>query len=1207
MNSRERLEGYLNGLRRRIRAQIYARAAAVGALSALALTALLVWLLQRDGFGSQLVIVSRASLLLLLAFVAIALIVWPLRRLGVRQGAPEFERRLPAQHGRIETYLDAQRREASGSHSPLIDLLAGDAVALTDTTPLRAVVPGWRIWGVAAMAFAAVAVLALMLIAGTGFWGYGSRYLLTGAALPRIAVPLRTISVSPGDVTVRRNSDLTIRADIEGFTPDQAEVFVRFADEQRWQRAPMQIVENGATTTWEFKLYALRGPLHYYVAATNGRSTERSGEHNVAIVDLPRVERVRLTYEYPQWTGLPAQIEEESRDIRAVAGTQVKLEVFANSPLESPSIVVDGAAATMLQNGVASTGTIAVAKPGRYHISARVADELVALTDDYPIEIVSDEKPSIDIQKPGRDWRATSIEEVPVKIQAQDDFRLQQVELRYSVNGGDWQALKVAGGARQSNSESLLRLEDLGAAQKKTDAANESARLEPGDLVSYYAVAKDRKQAVQTDLFMVQVQPFERRFTQGQGGGGAGAGMGDEQGAISERQREILLATWNLQRSDEKSSRTRTQLQDNAKMLAELQATLAAQARTLAERMRARASTEEDPRIGQFVESLERAAKAMDPAAKYLNEFELEAAVPVEQQALQQLLRAESAFRDIQVAMQRDNGSGGGQQAARNFAEMFELEMDVDKNHYETQSQLSQRNERDELDEVIRKLKQLADRQEKLARQADRSAVSQREQRWQQEQLRREAEDLQRRLAELARSQNADSQSGQDSQRGSERSNSQQSRSTQNRSTQDRSEQSRSEQSRSEQARSEQGQSSGNQISPALNSMRAALEDMREANGDDSRTSRSAAEASRNLRQALEQMQRPRGEGMAETLEQLAEQAGGLAAEQRRVETDLYKALSEAMQSAEQRGQLDSSRAQQLIESKQRMANDVRGLQREMRDAMDDHRSDNPEATQRLGEALTEIETANLDLRLNRSIAEIRYGRAREAAPREGLIAEALDTLERNLRATAWIAAGEKRDKADGASPDALLAELGGLRQALQQAQDAKAPDREQPNSGQRSGNNEGGPVNGDTADNLSAWNPASPRGAPDVSSASLETGAGQWRRREAAEIAERLEAMANRLNGVQLTAAEINALRRMTRDLRRLAGNPLASQADAMAKLVDQIELAALAAARKSGSTTSAHTAASTADTPQYREAVAEYYRRLGSGCTHEEGARPC
>ena len=76
-------------------------------------------------------------------------------------------------------------------------------------------------------------------------------------------------------------------------------------------------------------------------------------------------------------------------------------------------------------------------------------------------------------------------------------------------------------------------------------------------------------------------------------------------------------------------------------MLADFQTTLSQQARTLAQRTRARMDVDADERVKTFVESLERAAGLMEPAAGHLSAFRLQEAVTPEQQALQQLLRAE--------------------------------------------------------------------------------------------------------------------------------------------------------------------------------------------------------------------------------------------------------------------------------------------------------------------------------------------------------------------------------------------------------------------------------------------------------------------------------------------------------------------------------------------------------------------------------------
>jgi hypothetical protein len=1249
MTSRERLESYLAELRSRLRAHIYLRAGAVGAAGTLLLTALAVWLFNREGFASSIAISARVAVVFLLLLVAVMLLWLPLRRLKRDDGSKVFEQHLPEEHGRIQTYLDSKRREAEGHASPLIELLAADAATIAEKTPPTTIVSHRRFALAASIAGAAVVALALMLTVGPSYWGFGSRHLLLGAELPREAITLKRVSVEPGDTTIRRNSDIAIQATVEGFRPEQTQVFVRFADQAQWEAAPMRSAEEGQ---FDFKLYAVRGPLIYYVQADGVRSPE----HNIGVVDLPKIQRVRLTYQYPEWTGLDAMTDEESRDIRAVAGTDVKVEVFADAPLDAPALIVDGRSQELDQKGAANVGTIAVNEPGKYQIGARVADEFVALSDEYTIEIVADEKPTIEIRKPGRDWRATSIEEVPVHIQAEDDFKLRDVSLLYSVNGGEWRKMPVGGGARRSENESLLSMEELG------EKAADSQRLVPGDLVSYYAVAKDRSQSVQTDLFMVQVQPFERTFKQGGGGGGGGGGMSDEQGAISERQREILLATWNLQRSDERNNRTREQLEDSARMLADFQTTLATQARTLAQRTRARMDVDSDERVKTFVESLERAAGLMEPAAGHLSAFRLQDAVTPEQQALQQLLRAESAFREVQVSMQQDGG-GEGSQAARNFGEMFELEMDVEKSQYESESQLSQQNKQQELSEAIRKLKELAERQEKLAEQ-QRTAQQLQEQRWQQEQLRREAEDLRRRLNELNRQQQG----------------SQQQQANSNSSRQGQSGASGSS------SGSKGKQSSGNnsqersEVEQALQSVNQALDDMRAANeskGEGSPNNESAREASKHLRQALKQIDKPDSSRLDETLERFADRSGRMLEDQKRIENELYKSLSQGNEStfrSSGRGGLSQREVKDLVEAKQRMASELSELQGDMRGAVHEHRAKTPKTTQRLSEIVRDIEGSDVMYRLNRSAAEVYYGRAREAAPREGLITDALDSLQHDLREAATQAANERTQKRDSATTDDLLAQVAELRRAVRSAQrtgeeqggqqsengqqgqqgdsskgqSGDRPDQANSSQSQRgdqsgqgnssqaqqgdqsgkgdsrsarlngenqqggdssqgqqadgskgsSGSRQGGTSQaegsrGGTAGaqhGLSAWNPIiPPRGLN-----TLEEGRGSLAR-ETAAISQRIRDLTNRMTNGELTAAEIDALRRNANQLRRLNGDPLAESGEMM-RVIDQIELTALNAAARAKGDSPAHAELPSPDSPRYREAVAEYYRRLGN-----------
>src|SRR5690606_21423633 len=78
-------------------------------------------------------------------------------------------------------------------------------------------------------------------------------------------------------------------------------------------------------------------------------------------------------------------------------------------------------------------------------------------------------------------------------------------------------------------------------------AAPAQIPLQPGDLITYYAEASERSQTVRPDMSFINVQPYRRRYSQSQlSGGGGGGGGGGQQDEISQRQRQIIVSTWNL-------------------------------------------------------------------------------------------------------------------------------------------------------------------------------------------------------------------------------------------------------------------------------------------------------------------------------------------------------------------------------------------------------------------------------------------------------------------------------------------------------------------------------------------------------------------------------------------------------------------------------------------------------------------------------------
>ena len=138
----------------------------------------------------------------------------------------------------------------------------------------------------------------------------------------------------------------------------------------------------------------------------------------------------------------------------------------------------------------------------------------VRISDDYFIEAKKDEAPSVKIIRPGRDPHVSPIEEVPVRVEAADDFGLAGVDLHYSVNGGPEQVvpLSKAKGAKQAEGKTTLYFENF--------------KLVPGDLVSFYATARDATKTSRSDIVFAQADPFDYQFRQSQQSGGGGMAAG---------------------------------------------------------------------------------------------------------------------------------------------------------------------------------------------------------------------------------------------------------------------------------------------------------------------------------------------------------------------------------------------------------------------------------------------------------------------------------------------------------------------------------------------------------------------------------------------------------------------------------------------------------------------------------------------------------
>ncbi|MBV9443052.1 MAG: hypothetical protein JO217_10185, partial [Acidobacteriaceae bacterium] len=854
----------------------------------------------------------------------------------------------------------------------------------------------------------------------------------------------------------------------------------KFGNALKWETIPMQARSDGSK--YRFVFAGLSDPVEYYVQADGAQSRH----FTINVKDLPAIRRVRVALHYPSGLGLTDVVNDPGGDIRAVQGTEADIAVLTDRPLDAGLLVTERGEKFPLRHvdGNWVTASLSIQKDGSYHVAAVDSGETIRISDDYFIEAKKDEPPTVKIVNPGRDPHVSIIEEVPVTISATDDFGINGLDLHYTVNGGPEQVVP------------LLKQKGVREAEGKSTLYFENFKVVPGDLVSMYATARDAKTTSRSEMIFAQTEPFDFKFSQSQqaGGGGMGGMGGGDPSNISERQKQIIAATFNELRD---SGKAKAVLQEDARFLSDLQGKLGEQARTLAERMASRELGASGSQFTEFSRLMTQSSVDMSNAASQLRPAKWQDALAPEQKALQGLLRAEALFRDIQVAFgQRSGGGAGGNGAQRDLARMFDLELDTSKNQYETGQSPDSAGGGDQqkaIDEAFEKLQMLAKRQQELA--AQNAQKQDFEQRWEEEQLRREAEELRQQMQQLA----------QNSQNGQQSSQSQQSSGSQ--SSSGGSSSSASSRSSSRSGRNSQNQQMSDALKQATGALERAENEMRKAVTERDATAQQRAAS--QLKEAQDMLNRMLHDQAGSSVGDLAERAQEIANQQKELANrlkqmygngssdergrDWQSARNFGGQPSENSGEAmpemndpNSTRfgygfrrrywqqemqpthnateqEKTLAAEKERLAAQLEQLEKQMGQQAENMSGTRPDASAKMRRALSEAEQKELALRMQKNAEWIRQGYGDRNIGMEDSVTAGVDQLSRDLRGVQ--SALNNQPGGQGSGKDDHTAEaLNQLRQL-----------RDQLERGDQGGAQNGNPQNGQRGGN-GAW---TPRGGP--------------------------------------------------------------------------------------------------------------------------------
>ena len=643
--------------------------------------------------------------------------------------ARKIEERHPELHALLLTAIEQKPDPATGQLNFLQQRVVDEALAESRRHEWVDTVSGAQLLGMRA---AQMAALALLVFGLSRLHTKSSEYAALGPG------GSLSISVTPGDLTLERGSGFVVLAKFAGQVPAEATLVIASATATNAPAKRIPLTRNLSDPVFGGSITEVGSNIIYRVEF----GKERSRDFAVNVFDYPALQRSDARIVYPEYTTLPEKRIEETRRVSAVEGSKVDFTLQLNKPVTGARLV--GKDKSIIPLTVESNRPLAHLKDfalmtnGTYELQLIDADRRTnKLTAQFVLEALKNRRPELKLVAPRGDQRVSPLEEMNFNGEAWDDFGLRDHGLSYTVSGTNTFTLTFGTNSAPNEKKSiahLLKLEDL--------------RAQPDQLVSWFLWADDigpdgKVRRTASDMYFAEVRPFEEIYRESQAQQGENEqsqsqGQGNETQKLAELQKQIINATWKLEREHSGKDASDAYKSD-ATVVLDSQA----QALTQAEAMQERVT---DPRFAPLVEAV---VKEMEQAAKHLSEARdstkvLPDALSSEQSAYQALLKLSA--REYMVQRNRNQQQAQGQGQQRNQQQLDQLDMKEQDNRYETQRQATpqQNPEQREQLQMLNRLKELAQRQQDMNERIKELQAS-----LQEAKTDEEREDIQRRLKRL--------------------------------------------------------------------------------------------------------------------------------------------------------------------------------------------------------------------------------------------------------------------------------------------------------------------------------------------------------------------------------------------------------------------------------------------------------------------------
>jgi hypothetical protein len=277
---------------------------------------------------------------------------------------------------------------------------------------------------------------------------------------------------------------------------------------------------------------------------------KKTRDFKITVFEFPSLVRADAELHYPAYTGLTNRTFRDALRVSAVEGSRLSYTMQLNKPVVRARLVGKDQSLmlTMPSNAIAVLPEFLLTNSARYSLELVDADgRSNKFATDFVFQALTNQRPIVKLVFPRGDPRVSPLEELQLSAEASDDFGLLKYGIGYGIAGQDPQFIEL-GQTAPANVKKLfshlISLEKLG--------------VEVEQAVAYFAWADDygpdgQVRRTFSDMFFAEVRPFEEIYRADQSGSPSGGSQGGSQGGnervrLAELQKQIVVATWNLQR-----------------------------------------------------------------------------------------------------------------------------------------------------------------------------------------------------------------------------------------------------------------------------------------------------------------------------------------------------------------------------------------------------------------------------------------------------------------------------------------------------------------------------------------------------------------------------------------------------------------------------------------------------------------------------------